>query len=254
MAPIQRRHNRGQPRALQFRRHMLPRLRAGSGACNIQVPAVRENEVINPAFVEQLEAFAEQQDMINTQAGPEMHQEFLEMSRLEMANLVQRLLEDFADCFTEPVDQAEPNVFQTLCGTFDTLLYLVARGNITFGGESGIQFCKPEGGSPTPTTQRKLLARLRADRPIHFMVLEIVTALDVPDPDRRSNQPVKSLTPRTDPHTVDYPTDGYALDIDRSHLRIRVTDYHAGALVLFWDELFDMARGIGLDIPHRAPS
>jgi hypothetical protein len=244
----------GGPRALEFRIHMLPRLRAASGADNIQVPALRESEVINLAFVEQLEAYAEQNGTINTEAGREMHEEFLGMSRLEMANLVRRLLEDFVECFTEPVDRAEANAYYTLCATFDTLLYLVARGNISFGKDSGIVFCKPESGSPTPTVQRKILARLRSDRPIHFLALEIYTELDVRDPDRDAGRPVKSPTPRTNPRTVDYPTDGYALDIERDHLRIRTTDYHAGDLVLFWDEVFDMARGLGLDIPHGAPS
>ncbi len=247
-----RRPNRysGKPRALRFRLEMLPRLRAGTGACNIQVPALRENEVINLAFVEQLEAGAEQRGSVNTHSGSEMHREFIEMSRLEMANLIRRLLEDFVECFTEPIDRAEPNAYYTLCATFDTLLYLVARGNISFGQESGIDFCKPEGGSPTPIVQRKMFARLRAERPIHFMVLEIKTGLHVEDPDGGAGRPVPSPSTESKPRTVHYPNEGFALDIGHDCFRVRTTDYHTDPLVLFWDELFDFATGLGIEIPR----
>lgn len=254
MPPNRRSRHCGKPRALQFRTDLLPRLRAASGACNIQVPALRENEVINLAFIERLETYAEENGEINTRAGREMHEEFLDMSPIDMASLVRQLIEVFLECFTEPVDQGESNVYYTLCATFDTLLYLVARGNISFSEDQGMVFCKPDGGSPTPTNQRRILARLRDDRPIHFMVLQIVTGIVVPDPDRGSSHPVKSPTSSTDPHTIDYPIEGFALDVERDHLRIRTTDYHTDTLVLFWDELFDMARGLGLDIPHGAPS
>lgn len=59
MAPNRRSRYSGKPRAVKFERHMLPRLRSDSGACNIQVPALRESEVINLAFVERLEAHAD---------------------------------------------------------------------------------------------------------------------------------------------------------------------------------------------------
>jgi len=239
----------GKPRALKFRTEMLPRLRGAGGACNIRVPALRENEVINLAFIEQLEVGAEERGSINNQSGPEMHREFIEMSQLEMANLVRRLLEDFVECFTEPIDRAEPSAYYTLCATFDTLLYLVARGNISFGQKSGIEFCKPEGGPPAPIMQREILARLRADRPIHFMVLEITTGLKVDDPDRLASRSAPSPSNQSEPRTIHYSNEGFALDIDKDHLQIRVTDYHSSTLVLSWEELFDFARGLGIEIP-----
>jgi len=51
-------HHSCKPRALKFRLKMLPKLRGEGGACNIKVPALRESEVINLAFVDQLEAGA----------------------------------------------------------------------------------------------------------------------------------------------------------------------------------------------------
>jgi len=254
MAPNRRSRYSGTPRAVKFEQHMMPRLKSGSGACNIQVPALRESEVINLAFVERLELGAENEGMISDQAGPERYSEFLEMSRFQMANLVRRLLADFADCFTEPARRGEANLYYTLCATFDTLLYLVARGNILFSEESGIAFCKPECGSPPPTMQRRILARLRADRPIHFMVLEIETGLDVPDPDRGKAKSVPSPASTSKPRTLHYPNEGFALDIHRDHLVVRATDYHTDDLVLFWEELFDLAKGLGLDLPRGAPS
>ena len=249
MAPNRRSRYSGKPRALKFRIGLLPRLRAASGACNVQVPALRESEVINLAFIERLEAHAEENGEINTQAGREMHEEFLEMPPLDMASLVRRLIETFLECFTEPVDQSESSVYYTLCGTFDTLLYLVARGNISFGEDQGMVFSKPDGGSPTPTNQRRILARLRDDRSIHFMVLQIVTEIVVtaPDHDRR---PVRSPAAVAQPQTLHYSNEGFALDLERDHVRIRATDYHADSLVLFWEELFDIAKGLGVDTPR----
>ncbi len=49
--------------------------------------------------------------------------------------------------------------------------------------------------------------------------------------------------------TIHYPSEGFALDIDKNHLQVRVTDYHSGTLVLSWEELFDFARGLGIEIP-----
>lgn len=57
----------------------------------------------------------------------------------------------------------------------------------------------------------------------------------------------------TPARTIHYPTEGFALDIERDHLRIRVTDYHADSLVLFWTELLDLAKGMGLDISRGRP-
>ena len=246
------RHSRysGKPRAVKFRLHMLPRLRARSGACNIQVPALRENEVINLAFLEQLEAYAEADGLTNPLADHGFHQEFLDMSALEMTALTRQLVEAFAECFTEPIDLGEPNPYYTLCATFDTLLYLIARGNILLGEEGGVEFCKPEGGSPTPTLQRKILARLRADRPLHFLALEIETEIDVADPDRGAGHPVKSPTSRTGPRTIHYPKEGFAFDIEPDHLCIRATEYHTDSLLLSWEELFDIAKGLGIDTPR----
>ena len=53
--------------------------------------------------------------------------------------------------------------------------------------------------------------------------------------------------------TIHYPTEGFALDIDKDHIRIRTTDYHADSLVLFWQELLDLAKGVGFDIPRGSP-
>ena len=61
---------------------------------------------------------------------------------------------------------------------------------------------------------------------------------------------MRSKTPKPPAKTIHYPTEGFALDIDKDHIRIRATDYHAGALVLFWEELFDLARGLGIEIPR----
>jgi hypothetical protein len=69
MPPNRRSRYSGKPRALKFRIDLLPRLRAASGACNIQVPALRESEVINLAFIERLEAHAEENGEINCERG-----------------------------------------------------------------------------------------------------------------------------------------------------------------------------------------
>ena len=254
MAPSRKMRRRlGKKSALKFRLGMLPRLRGHGGACNIRVPAVRESEVINVAFVERLEAFAEQEDEINEEAGPGLHDHFVHQTPREMSILVRRLIQDFLECFTEPIERGEPDAYYTLCNTFDTLLYLIARGNISFGEESGIIFCKPAAAPPAPEMQREILARIRSDRPLHFLVLEILTELTIPDPEQKHPRPTPSTAPSSKPRTIHYPTEGFALDIANDHICIRATDYHTESLVLFWQELFDLAKGVGFDIPRGSP-
>ena len=170
-----------------------------------------------------------------------------------MASLVHRVIHEFLECFTEPVERGEPDAYYTLCSTFDTLLYLFARGNIAFGQESGMTFCKPADAPPTPKMQRDILARLRADRPIHFLILEALTDLIVSDPGQPRPRPVASAPTAPEPRTIHYPSEGFALDVDRDCLRIRSTDYHSTTLVLLWQEVFDMARGMGLGGSGGAP-
>ena len=38
-----------------------------------------------------------------------------------------------------------------------------------------------------------------------------------------------------------YPTEGFVLEWDRDHLRIRAIDYHSFPLVISWGDIFDMA-------------
>lgn len=53
-----------------------------------------------------------------------------------------------------------------------------------------------------------------------------------------------------EPRTIHYSNEGFALDIDKNHLQIRVTDYHSSFLVWSWEELFDFTRGLGIEIPR----
>jgi hypothetical protein len=242
----------GEKSALRFRTELLPRLR-GSGADNIRVPAVRESEVINLATLERLELGAQEEGWINQHDPTELHIDFVEMRPREMSSVVNRVIKEFLECFTEPIERGEPDVYHTLCNTFDTLLYLVARGNFAFGEDSGVKFCKPA-RSPTPDLQRSILARIRSDRPIHFLILDLGTGLPVLDPHISRTRPAPASNPPPAPRTIHYPVEGFSLGHDRDGISVSATDYHSGTLTLSWQQLFDLARGVGIDIPNQASS
>jgi hypothetical protein len=61
---------------------------------------------------------------------------------------------------------------------------------------------------------------------------------------------MRSETPSPPAKTIHFPTEGFALDIGQDCLRVRTTDYHTDPLVLFWDEFFDFATGLGIEIPR----
>jgi hypothetical protein len=145
----------------------------------------------------------------------------------------------------------ELDVYTNVCRFLNVVLYLTARGNLQYHEPTGDwYFVKPACGPPPSWLQTRILSRIYLERVLQFDVIYELTGLEVPQhPNARYPYP-----PAPKPKTIHFPVEGYAFDVDRDCLRIRTTDYHADTLVLFWQELLDIANGVGLDLDRGAPS
>lgn len=209
-----------------------------------------EEELLDLDKIRRIEADCELKGLINDHSGPVHHRRFaFKIPRPGMRSIVRNLCRSLR---VESIfERRDLDVYTNLCRFLNVVLYLAARGNLVYHEPTDRwYFVKPATGPPSTWLQRRIISRIHRERSLQLDVIEEVTGLDVPaPPDGRYPEP-----PAPKPRTIHFPIEGYAFEVDRDCLSIRATDYHATTLVLFWQELFDIAAGFGLDLNRGSQS
>lgn len=142
----------------------------------------REDELLNLRLVENFEEWCEENGAINTNAGPEAFEYFIENTKDdEMKFVVRTLAKTFE--IGSFIKRRELHAYHKLCRLLDTFLYLVARGNLVYDINWRCWFfSKPVCAPPTPETFRRILARIHVGRDLQFETLREFTGLELPKP------------------------------------------------------------------------
>lgn len=171
----------------KFGRFLVPENLRLAPHSEIRFPIRDEGNIINLGFIAHIEDWCEQKGKVNDYAGPEGHREFVDTINDDgMAFFVKTLVQTFN--IERLLDDRDLKAHDRLCRLLDTLLYLVARGNLVYNvPKLTWVFAKPTAAPPTPEMQQKILARIRDDRDLQLHTVEEVTGLEIPRPYREED-------------------------------------------------------------------
>ena len=118
--------------------------------------------LINRELVETIEMFCREAGGVKD-VGPEFYQLFLDLTEDEMRAVIEAVIENlWTNLYRFCAREAERD--EQVLAYPEPYLYLVARGTLGFSDDGRFAFSAPDGPRPTPDMQRRILARIRADR------------------------------------------------------------------------------------------
>ena len=165
---------------VRMARYLIPKpLRSGPTPLTLHF-RVREEDLIHLDLVDHYEETSDEEGVVNTHAGPESWEAFVNQAKdEEMEFLVRSLAETFE--LGDFIRRRELHAYHKLCRLLDALLYLVARGNLVYDIDSHRWvYAKPVIAPPPPEMRQRILDRIRVSRDLQFTTIGELTNLELP--------------------------------------------------------------------------
>jgi hypothetical protein len=137
-------------------------LEALIGHVEVSRPEEPGEALINRELVGTIEMFCREAGGVKD-VGPEFYQMFLDMTEDEMRSVIEAVIDNLWTNLCRLFQREEIEDEEVLAFP-EPYLYLVARGTLGFSEDGRFAFSAPDGPRPTPEMQRRILARIRADR------------------------------------------------------------------------------------------
>ena len=146
------------------------------GHIGVELPEQPGESLLNLEFIALIEMTCEARGSIN-EVDSDFYEVFINLSERGMLDIMKATFLAFRKFINALCFNDHPERYTETLGRFmDTVLYLVARGNVLFVGYPDAIMCKPVGPKPTPDQQRRILARIRSDEALQLRAIQELLA------------------------------------------------------------------------------